>query len=276
MASRPTFEVLDCSVDEEEESYFRLLVDSKQIKYLTISPGTFKNAEMCFDPTLKTVLPRLPAGNWNDGTVTRDEDGRPTFTRINLTEFDGVENTWHETFVEWGEMELEKNLHITTYEVKCPRFEDIVVAKFESWHWYMYSMENETKVYQWLDGHGIGPRFLGHLTEHGRVIGFLIERISNARPAGTEDVEPCREALSQLHALGLLHGDINRHNFLIRDGKATLIDFSTTRKCDDEDMFREEMEALPDCLADTWNNGGKVELEPFHGTYGEMTDPDRL
>ncbi|PYI33561.1 hypothetical protein BP00DRAFT_338887, partial [Aspergillus indologenus CBS 114.80] len=150
----------------------------------------------------------------------------------------------------------------------------IAIAKFVIWHWYMYSMENETTVYELLNGHGIGPRFLGHLTEHDRVIGFLMERITNARHAGPEDLELCREALAQLHALGLLHGDTNRHNFLIRDGKAIVIDFSTTRKCDDEDLLRQEMEGLLVHLADTSNVGGHDPSETFDGTYEEMMDPD--
>lgn len=62
-------------------------------------------------------------------------------------------------------------------------------------------MENETTAYQWVSGHNIGPQFLGHLTEDGRVIGFLMEHIPNARHAGPQDLEICREVLSRLHDL---------------------------------------------------------------------------
>lgn len=39
-------------------------------------------------------------------------------------------------------------------------------------------------------------RFLGHLTEDGRVIEFPMERVQNARHAGPPDLETCRETLS--------------------------------------------------------------------------------
>ncbi|OJJ98532.1 hypothetical protein ASPACDRAFT_62033 [Aspergillus aculeatus ATCC 16872] len=274
MSNNLEIKLLNCEVDKKTESYFRLLVDGKQVKYLTVEPGTYKNAEMCFGPTLYSVLPRFPAGNWNDGVVAKDEDGRPYFIRINLTDFPGVENTWHETSIDYLNVELGERVQFEVYEVKCPQFDDIVIAKFQPWYWYMDSMENETTVYQWLNGHGIGPRFLGHLTEHDRVIGFFMERIPDARHAGPADIGLCRQALSQLHALGLRHGDTNRHNFLISNGKAILIDFEATHKCDNEDLLRLEMDGLSICLADTSGLGGIVTLEDFHGTYEEMMDPD--
>ncbi|PYH80970.1 alpha-galactosidase A precursor [Aspergillus uvarum CBS 121591] len=274
MGNSPEIKLLNNCCDKKTESYFRLLVDDKQIKYLTVEPGTYKNAEMCFPPTLYTVLPRFPAGNWNDGVVAKDEDGRPYFTSINLTEFPGVENTWHETFIDYMDVKLDERLHGETHEAKCPQFDETVIAKYKPWHFYMHFMENETTVYQLLDGRGIGPRFLGHLTEYGRVIGFLIERIPDARHAGPEDIDLCRETLSRLHALGLHHGDTNRHNFLISNGKAILIDFEFTKKCDDEDMLQQEMEGLPARLADPSHGGGRGSTEIFYGTYEEMMDPD--
>ncbi|KAK2739461.1 hypothetical protein FQN57_006590 [Myotisia sp. PD_48] len=95
-------------------------------------------------------------------------------------------------------------------------------------------MENETTAYQCIDGKGFAPRFLGHLTEGGRVIGFLIEYITGARHAGPQDLPSCRQSLSELHRLGIRHGDTNRFNFLVCGSKAILIDLNTARKCDDQ------------------------------------------
>ncbi|KAJ5207512.1 hypothetical protein N7491_001859 [Penicillium cf. griseofulvum] len=94
--------------------------------------------------------------------------------------------------------------------------------------WEIQYLENETTAYEWIEGYDIGPRFLGHLTEDGRVIGFLMERIRDARHAGPQDLESCREVLSRLHCLGIHHGDTNRFNFLIRDSQAVLIDFDSS------------------------------------------------
>ncbi|BDD61734.1 hypothetical protein MAP00_006762 [Monascus purpureus] len=81
-------------------------------------------------------------------------------------------------------------------------FDTAVVAKFARFYWEIQYLENETTAYQWIDGHDIGPRFLGHLVEDGRVIGVLIERVRNARHAGIEDLEVCQKALSRLHSWG--------------------------------------------------------------------------
>jgi predicted Ser/Thr protein kinase len=117
-------------------------------------------------------------------------------------------------------------------------------------------MENETTAYQWIDDYDIGPRFLGHLTEEGRAIGFLMERIPAERHAGPQDLESCQEALSRLHDLGIRHGDINRFNFLICQSKAVLIDFDTAQKCDNRDLLLEELEDLSLRLNDPSNRGG--------------------
>lgn len=104
--------------------------------------------------------------------------------------------------------------------------------------------------------HNIGPQFLGHLTENGRVIGILMEYVNDARHAGAQDVEICREVLSQLHQLGVRHGDTNRFNFLIHNSKATLIDFDTAQECDDPDVLLQELQNLTSCLEDLSARGG--------------------
>lgn len=51
------------------------------------------------------------------------------------------------------------------------------------------------------------PGSWDNLTEDGRVIGFLMERVRNARHADPQDLEACQETLPRLHALGIRHGD---------------------------------------------------------------------
>lgn len=65
-----------------------------------------------------------------------------------------------------------EKLRTGVYEVTCPRFDTFVVAKFARFEWEIQYLENETVAYEWIDGRKIGPRFLGHLTEGDRVIGF--------------------------------------------------------------------------------------------------------
>ncbi|KAJ5503656.1 hypothetical protein N7463_006530 [Penicillium fimorum] len=251
-------ELLQAEVDKDHQSFFRLLVDGQSIKYVTIDPGFYSGDDMCFGPSLVSLLPTLPAGDWNDGLVTKSEtNGQPHFAHAIRTAFRGVENIWHETSVDYMNIVVGDKLRTGIYEVKSPLFNnDLIVAKFARFDWEITYLENETTAYQWLESHNIGPRFLGHLTEDGRAIGFLIEHIKNARHAGPQDLEPCRAALSQLHRLGIRHGDTNRFNFLIRGSAAVLIDFDSARKCDDQHALVEELEHLPNSLADLSRRGG--------------------
>ncbi|KNG88467.1 alpha-galactosidase A precursor [Aspergillus nomiae NRRL 13137] len=241
MGNQPKIDLLQAEVDENNQSFFRLLVDGRAVKYITVEPGLYSVEDMCFGPSLISILPELPQGDWNDGLVARDaNDGRPQFAYARRTQFPSVRNTWHGTYVDYMELSIGRKLRTGIYEVKCSSFDnDVVVAKFARFPWEIQYIENETTAYQWISGHDIGPRFLGHLTEHGRVIGFLMEYIPNARHAEAEDVQSCREVLSRLHGLG-----------------AVLIDFDTARKCDDPNVLLLEEQNLSACLEDVSTRGG--------------------
>lgn len=79
-------------------------------------------------------------------------------------------------------------------------------------------------MYGKLENTGLAPRFIGHVHEHGRVIGFILEKLEG-REANIKDLSSCQSALQRLHDIGILHGDANRYNFIIQDGTARLIDF---------------------------------------------------
>ncbi|KAH2761566.1 hypothetical protein KXW10_000388 [Aspergillus fumigatus] len=257
MCNKPKVEVLQAEVDENDQSFFRLRVDGRAIKYLTVEPGLYNAEDMCFGPSLLSILPSFPPGDWNDGLVARDTNsGQPFFARASRTQFPSVRHRWHGIYVDYLDIVVGEKLRTGVYEVTCPRFDTVVVAKFARFEWEIQYLENETVAYEWIDGREIGPRFLGHLTEGDRVIGFLMERVTNARHACLNDIAACQQTLGRLHQLGILHGDINRFNFLIHGSKAVLIDFDTARKCDDQDALRKEFEALPGYLQDTSRRGG--------------------
>jgi hypothetical protein len=78
MGSQSNIELLQAEVDENDESFFRLLVDAKAIKYITIETGIYSVEDMCFGPSLASILPKFPPGDWNDGVISRDSDeGQP-------------------------------------------------------------------------------------------------------------------------------------------------------------------------------------------------------
>ncbi|OOO05196.1 hypothetical protein OAory_01067120 [Aspergillus oryzae] len=59
-----------------------------------------------------------------------------------------------------------------------------------------------------LEQTGLAPRFLGHIHEHGRVVGFVLEKL-NGRHGGIEDLSVCQALLQHFRGLGWLHGDVN-------------------------------------------------------------------
>ncbi|KAJ5602832.1 Lipopolysaccharide kinase [Penicillium hordei] len=256
MQDQRSITLLQAEADNDDESYFRLLINGS-VRYITIAQGIWSTDDMCFGPSLATILPDLPTGDWNNGLVNKHpETGEPYFARATRTSFPGVENTWHNTFVDYMDLGEIRRLRTGVYEVKCPQFEELVVVKFARFDWEIGYMEGETAGYQSIEGCEIGPRFLGHLTEDGRVIGFLMERIANARHAGPQDLDICQGTLARLHALGIKHGDVNRFNFLIRDSRAILIDFDTARKCDDSNLLAEELRSLQEALESSSTKGG--------------------
>ena len=108
-----------------------------------------------------------------------------------------------------------------------------MVAKIARFEWEIPGIIHETRAYMLLEGTGLAPRFLGHIQEHGRVIGFLLEKVDRMRRAGLSDLARCRDALRAFHQItAMQHGDVNRHNFLVSDGergKVVLIDFERSR-----------------------------------------------
>lgn len=137
MDNQPKIELLQAEVDENDQSFFRLLVHGRAIKYITVEPGIYSSEDMCFGPFLVSILPKLPTGDWNDGLVAKDaKDDRPHFAYCNLTQFPGVQNTWRRTYVNYLELSIGRKLRTGIYEAKCSVFDDdIVVAKFARFHW---------------------------------------------------------------------------------------------------------------------------------------------
>lgn len=255
-------QMLQALVDEgDEDSYFRFLVGGRSIKYITIANGLYTAYDMVFAPTLIPLLPAFPPGEWNDGRISKNlQDRQPYFERVEKRSLSGVTSIWHPTTIDYLDLKLGHKLRSQVYEATCSTFPSTVVVKFANYEWEVNDIDHETTAYQWIEGRGIGASFLGHITESGRVIGFIIEKVANASRAGPEDLSLCQNILSRLHGLGIKHGDVNRHNFLVHDGRATLIDFDFSRKCQERSELHREMSSLHDQLSDTSGRGGSIRV----------------
>ncbi|KAH8425895.1 uncharacterized protein LDX57_003636 [Aspergillus melleus] len=149
MGNQMRIDLLQAEVDENDQSFFRLLVDGQTVKYIIIEPGIYSTEDMCFGPSLVSILPELPPGNWNDGLVAQDaNDARPRFAYVRLTRYPGVRNTWHETYVDYLNLSIGRKLRTGIYKVHCPSFDKTVVAKFARFPWEIQYIENETTAYQ--------------------------------------------------------------------------------------------------------------------------------
>lgn len=262
--------LLACLIDDDDtnDSDYRFLVDGQHVKYISTAPGTFREAEddRTFEPVLLgELLPPFPTGDWNQGHAAWDpETGKAAFVRTETVHFAGVKNLWHP--LRLNELDftrqdrVRQRVHISTHpEIQGGK---PVLVKLAVWPWEIPSIEVETAAYQWISDRGVGPKFLGHLTEgkDGRVVGFVAEWVEGARAAGLEDMEGCKKALGRLHELGIELGDINKHNFLVRDGyDVVLVDFETVKRHCSPQELEAEMRALKSNLEDTSFRGG-VEL----------------
>lgn len=90
-----------------------------------------------------------------------------------------------------------------------------------------------------------------------------MERIGNGMGAGVrhatdKDLPLCQAVLQKLHSISIKHGNTNKHNFLIHNSRATMIDFDcASRRASPQDL-EEEMRDLDHELQDTSGRGGLI------------------
>lgn len=251
--------ILSIEVCSRDDSEYRVLIDGL-VKYVTIAPGTFDR------PTLSTPLDSisglLDKGNWNMEYISRDQT-RELKATLQSVQLAGVQDTWHSNWINCLELARIKQLTGAAFEASYASTStstpgSSVIAKIARFEWEIPRIEQETRAYRMLENTGIAPRFLGHIHEHGRVMGLLLEKVEG-RPAGIEDLSQCRSALQRFHDMGLVHGDINRYNFIIHD-TVRLIDFERSQICSGAAM-QTEMASLRDQLMEDSGRGGGFMFE---------------
>jgi len=197
--------------------------------------------------TMSKILPFLKLcspSKWNLGHIAKSEDNiSPHFSWTIQRTFSSIQHTWHSVFVDYLSLTMVEMLLPNVYIATTPRFDVPVIVKFARFPWERDYYDQETQAYSWIEGHDIGPEFLGHVTEGERVIGFLLQKVYGHH-ARHSDLELCRTAVSSLHSLGIYHGDLNKHNFLVQPSRAYLIDFKASRKVDDQEALISELEGL--------------------------------
>lgn len=76
------------------------------------------------------------------------------------------------------------------------------------------------------------------------MIGFILEKLEDKRYASLADLGKCESALETLHDFGMLHGDVNRYNFLVGEDGVKIIDFARLEEDTTEGARMREMQSL--------------------------------
>lgn len=161
---------------------------------------------------------------------------------VNQSSFDVIR--WHPRAIEYND--LVKVATIQEGRLEVVQHPDLgpkpALVKRAALPAYIQSISHETNFYRLLDGLGVTPTFLGHVTEAGRITGFLAEYVEQQaskrfdRASGTE---ACLSALVRMHARGIAHRDAHGGNCLVRgDGSAAVVDFELA----EENSARAEFE----------------------------------
>ncbi|KAG6053303.1 hypothetical protein E4U17_004836 [Claviceps sp. LM77 group G4] len=258
--------LLTCSVEANDTGHYRFLVDGRHFKYVSSPPATFRD----FDDglgrisppiLLGEILPPFPIGNWNKGLVARDPFTRQiTFKWTEEVLLDGVNSGWNTVKFDELEFSCQRNLRGQRIQVVThPRINggELVLMKLAIWPDELERMEREIAVYQRICDKGVGPKFLGQVTEgpNGRVIGFIAEWMNGARYAGPWDFNNCRKVLARLHHLGIKHGSVKKQHLIVREGpeghEAVLIDFDVSKLDCSRAELEDEMNTLKGRLEST-------------------------
>lgn len=268
---------MELSTGGRVENYFRILAGTN-VKYITIQAGALDDDSLLDMPLdFHNILPPLPydKDNWNQAYISRNAASGKLEPTLSKTELPGVQTIWHSETVNFLDLERTKQLTLLAQESIWKQEQNstegspgsesqtkrTIISKMARFHWEVQYIEAETRIYQRLQPLGIGPKFLGHVHEAGRVMGFILEKV-DGRHAGWEDLEVCQAALRRLHGLGIAHGDCNRYNFIIGpDDNVTLIDFEKAIVNADLEMMEREISGLEEQLREETGRGGGFILE---------------
>ena len=237
-----------------------------RVHYLHIPTTVFDEDTMCRPHLLIPNLPEFPAADWTSMRIFRDTYNVLQYT-LSSDLLPLIQNIWHPVQIDvlpLPQIERYKSAVREVIHQDRP-----AVSKIACFDWKISNMENELWAYyiisRYKEEHpnlpSIAPEFLGHLTENGRVVGMLLEKLEGDF-ASITDLDRCREALQVVHAMGLIHGDINRHNFIVdrATSRVRIVNFEHADEFDEE-LARQEMEALAYELSEDTGRGGVIKLD---------------
>jgi hypothetical protein len=246
------------SLDLEDSDYLYRIRRGHQIVYVSIQhPDILPTADRTDSSRILARLRNLPAWNdqWNTLTVTKTALGISSqadiFQPHRLSQLP-VRPSEYYNF-----LDLPRVRRISDRISFVRLHMDVCVLKIARFGHELPALHTEIKAYGILERYGFrhAPKFLGYVYEEtkDRVTGFLMEALSGHHP-NIKDLEICQDAMTKLHALGIVHRDLNKFNIVIQEKTAKLIDFEAATFRDSEEYLKleqEEASSLAQKLADT-------------------------
>jgi hypothetical protein len=172
--------------------YYRIIIMDKSssvIKYLARPETTISFPDICGE---RLNFNTVPEGDWNIGYLKRTPDAlQYSLDFTDKSTFAAVEKLWLPSKTDY--MSLDKPLYLDETKLQCmgqihstihDGHEFGVTQVVVNFDWYPEQVngpDHETEIYSWIENHGIGPKFLAHVTENNdRVIGYMVERVEPA------------------------------------------------------------------------------------------------
>lgn len=246
-------EILSQFIDDLD-GYYRVRMGSR-VHYIVISVDVFDEETLTQPQLLIPNLPELPNSPWTTMMIWLDDDG-VLKTSTSISSLPKIQRIWHRSFIDVLDLKIVHRLRPGVHEVRYNGTP--AIAKIACFEWDMAKIERETWAYSILarfqsqhpDELPIAPNFIGHLTENGRPMGLLLQKVEGG-PACLDDLPSCVTLVRNLHRAGLIHCAVSRSNFLIdrtpgRDMR--LIGFERAQEFDMR-MATEELMSLPADIA---------------------------
>ncbi|RDW79335.1 uncharacterized protein DSM5745_06187 [Aspergillus mulundensis] len=232
VATAPNDEVL--SLDLEENDFLYRIRKNSRIVYVSILDGGLLPPDSRTDSgRVLSKLRHLPRWEeeWRTLTVRRGAHG----VQSTLDEFSphGLDA---------GQLHIPGAIFLNLLDLKTvSRISDRIsrvkyngdtwILKIAQFRHEISALRREVSVYSTLTSNAfpLAPKFIGFAYEEtkDRVVGFLMEDISGHHP-DIHDLKDCMETVHRLHTFGIVHGDLNRHNFLITEHGAKIFDFEVS------------------------------------------------
>jgi hypothetical protein len=264
------FEVVDAAMCYPADPfYYRILTKaSSKFKYL-IAPSAPRGVTAPDIYGAYLAFRSVPVGNWYVGHLKQSTAGDRIVLELESVakgRLPDLGREWHPLKVDISELAkpiamlgmgngLQGGGHLKAglyHPPPCVATGRPVVVV---WNWDAEAglgVGNDSDMFALIEGRGIGPKFLAHVTENGnRRVGFMVEKV-DGRIAGPQDLAKCQKVLSRLHSLGIAHGVLRRDSFIVidRPGIALLHCFATAYKASSQSTLNKEMASLETILSE--------------------------